>query len=312
MLVIMSNEKKEITEGELSAWKEVREKRKRERQKQRQEGKAGNEDAFAALAHTLDSDNNRDGDLDGVDKSLNDDHDDDVPFVPLAKRKRLEKEALIGGMAHRRRHIGMATVENENGGTIAIENGGEAVAKKNSDNGDSDQDNDDDNEDKNADPKKVESLLDSATALQEALTEEERAEKLRKEEESRIMKEASKVQTNALQAASELASGVQYTDPMPSTWTCPRYILDQGENAWEKIRKEWHMEVEGVDVPPPCKRFVDMKLAPPILEVLKRKGIKKPTPIQMQGLTVVRMDIAVSYSAVLINFSDCMICVYLS
>ena len=31
-----------------------------------------------------------------------------------------------------------------------------------------------------------------------------------------------------------------------------------------------------------------MKLASPILEVLKRKGIKKPTPIQMQGLTVVR------------------------
>jgi len=63
--------------------------------------------------------------------------------------------------------------------------------------------------------------------------------------------------------------------------------------VWEKIRKEWHMEVEGVDVPPPCKRFIDMKLAPPILEVLKRKGIKKPTPIQMQGLTVVRISCSV-------------------
>ena len=309
VLVIMSNEKKEITEGELSAWKETREKRKRDRQKQREKDEAGNEDAFAALAHTVDSESNHNGDLDGVDNPLNDDHEDDVPFVPLAKRKRLEKEALIGGMAHRRRHIGMADVETENGGTIDTKNGGDVMAKKN---GDSDQDNDDDNEDKNADPKKVESLLDSATALQEALTEEERAEKLRKEEEARIMKEASKVQTNALQAASELASGIQYTEPMPSTWTCPRYILDQGESAWEKIRKEWHMEVEGVDVPPPCKRFVDMKLAPPILEVLKRKGIKKPTPIQMQGLTVVRMDIAVSYSAVLINFSNCITCLYLS
>jgi ATP-dependent RNA helicase DDX41 len=29
-----------------------------------------------------------------------------------------------------------------------------------------------------------------------------------------------------------------------------------------------------------------MKFAPPILNVLNRKGIKKPTPIQMQGLPV--------------------------
>ena len=32
---------------------------------------------------------------------------------------------------------------------------------------------------------------------------------------------------------------------------------------------------------------INSRFAAPILEVLKRKGIKKPTPIQMQGLTVV-------------------------
>ncbi|OEU19458.1 P-loop containing nucleoside triphosphate hydrolase protein [Fragilariopsis cylindrus CCMP1102] len=160
--------------------------------------------------------------------------------------------------------------------------------KNNGDGGDeniNDQDNDDQDDD-NADSKKVESLLESATALHDALTEEERAEQQRKEEETRILKEASKVQTNALQAASELASGVQYTDSLPSTWSCPRYIIEQGEEQWSKTRDEWHMEVEGVDIPPPMKRFEDMRFAPPILEVLKRKGIKKPTPIQMQGLTV--------------------------
>jgi ATP-dependent RNA helicase DDX41 len=46
------------------------------------------------------------------------------------------------------------------------------------------------------------------------------------------------------------------------------------------------MEVEGDDIPPPCKRFQDMKLTQPILDVLSKKGIKKPTPIQMQGLPV--------------------------
>jgi ATP-dependent RNA helicase DDX41 len=62
--------------------------------------------------------------------------------------------------------------------------------------------------------------------------------------------------------------------------------LEQGEEVWNQIRKEWHMDVEGVDVPPPCKRFQDMKFPAPILSVLAKKGIKRPTPIQMQGLTV--------------------------
>jgi ATP-dependent RNA helicase DDX41 len=62
--------------------------------------------------------------------------------------------------------------------------------------------------------------------------------------------------------------------------------LDQGEEAWEKIRKEWHMEVEGNNIPPPCKRFVDMKLPAPILATLEAKSIKRPTPIQVQGLPV--------------------------
>jgi len=300
----MSNEEKQSTEDELLAWKIEREKRKRERQREQQQDEAGDGDDFAALARALSSDD-QNRYIDGVDESKENAKGDDLPFVPLAKRKRLEKEALIGRMAHRRRHIGMMGVETENGAKNNIENGNEAKGKKNTDNSDSDQDEDEDeDEDKNAGPKKIETLLDSVTALQESLTEAERAEKSRKEEESRIMKEASKVQTNALQAASELAKGIQYTDSMPSSWTCPRYILDQGKDAWEKIRKEWHMEVEGVDVPPPCKRFVDMKFAPPILEVLKRKGIKRPTPIQMQGLTVVRSDtdyIIVS-SSVLIQF----------
>jgi hypothetical protein len=268
----MTNEKKGATESELSAWKKVREKRKRDRQKQRQEDEAGDQDNFAALPRTLDGDNIHDGYVNGVGEPSNKAIDDDVPFVPLVKRKRLEKEALIGGMAHRRRHIGMANVEGVDQVTTDLEGEVEGVVKTYIDNDDKGQENDDNNQDEIADPRKVESLLDSATALQESLTEEERAEKQRKEEEARIMKEASKVQTNALQAASELAKGIQYVDSMPATWTCPRYILGQGEDAWEKVRKEWHMEVEGVDVPPPCKRFVDMKLAPPILEVLKRKG----------------------------------------
>jgi ATP-dependent RNA helicase DDX41 len=132
----------------------------------------------------------------------------------------------------------------------------------------------------------AQSLLESAAALQSTRTDAQRANLHRQEEEARILKEASKVQTNALQAASELAKGVVYTEPMPSTWTVPRYILKQGPEVWEQTRKEWHMEVEGSDVPPPMKRFKDMKFPKPLLDALEEKKIKRPTPIQMQGLPV--------------------------
>jgi hypothetical protein len=132
---------------------------------------------------------------------------------------------------------------------------------------------------------KVESLLEQAAVLQ-SLTAKEREDLQKKDEENRILREASKVQTNALQAATEVAAGTIYKDPMPSSWTVPRYILDQGPEEWQKVRNEWHMEVEGNHIPPAMKRFVDMKFPLPIIQYLNQKGIKKPTPIQMQGLPV--------------------------
>jgi ATP-dependent RNA helicase DDX41 len=77
-----------------------------------------------------------------------------------------------------------------------------------------------------------------------------------------------------------------YTKSMPSTWTVPKAILAQGEIAWQRIRDEWHMEVKGENVPPPLKRFVDCKFPSPVMDCLNSKGIKKPTPIQIQGLPV--------------------------
>jgi ATP-dependent RNA helicase DDX41 len=197
--------------------------------------------------------------------------EDSVEFVPFAKRRKQEQLALLeqDRYAHRRRvlqneapdeEVGMPTTKTIEGGNGENDEGGTE--------------------------QQVESLLESAAALQQSLTEEERASKQRKEEETRILKEANKVQANALQAASEVAKGVAYTDPLPSTWTCPRYILDQGPDVWNKIRKEWHMDVEGMNIPPPCKRFQDLKFPKPILDLLVKKGIKRPTPIQMQGLTV--------------------------
>jgi hypothetical protein len=258
---------------EVDAWKKRREERRRSRQ-QRQS-------------------NTGDDELDGVVTSIDhpingddDDNDDDgtgTSFVPLSKRIKLEREALIGRMAHRRKRL----VETDGDGGGDADHNGSGVAESSALDGDEDGQ----SKEPAADAKKVESLLESVSALHKTMTEAERSELQRREEEARILREASKVQTNALQAASELAKGVTYTETLPSTWTAPSYLLKQGPGAWEKVRSEWHIEVEGQDIPPPCKRFVDMKFPQPIMNVLNRKGIKKPTPIQMQGLTVVRPEV---------------------
>jgi ATP-dependent RNA helicase DDX41 len=130
------------------------------------------------------------------------------------------------------------------------------------------------------------SLLEQAEELHRNMSAQDREDLARKEEENRLLREASKVQTNALMAAKEVASGLVYKDPMPSTWTAPKFILKQGEKIWNKVRTEWHILAEGTDIPPPMKRFVDMKFPRPILQALETKGIQRPTPIQMQGLPV--------------------------
>jgi hypothetical protein len=133
------------------------------------------------------------------------------------------------------------------------------------------------------------SLLEQAARLKkqrEALSTTEQLALQRQQDEDRILKEASHVQTNALQAASELAEGTKYQSSLPTSWRCPQKILKDGEAEWEKIRKKWHILVEGDDCPPPIRNFADMAFPKPILDVLKQKNVKRPTPIQMQGLTV--------------------------
>ena len=246
------------------------------------------------------------------------DDDDNVMMIPLAKRRRLleEKKLLLESMMKddKRKQkvlqsLGVVDVAVNNNKSSSSSSSSAMAAVRFADDEtapggridrgeeggtdhhdhpptDDHQSNLDTTNNNNNVEQQQQSLLEKAAALQQSRTEKERKEDKRKEEEERILRESSKVQTNALMAASELASGVTYTNPMPSSWTVPRYILQQGEVLWTKIRKEWHMEVEGSNIPPPMKRFQDMKFPTPILKALAAKGIKKPTPIQMQGLPV--------------------------
>jgi ATP-dependent RNA helicase DDX41 len=89
---------------------------------------------------------------------------------------------------------------------------------------------------------------------------------------------------------------------LPS-WTPPRFLLDLPEDERNEIRKRYGIIAEGTavvlvmcllcgylageSVPPPVLRFEDLKFPRPILQALAKKGIKKPTPIQIQGLPAV-------------------------
>lgn len=122
-------------------------------------------------------------------------------------------------------------------------------------------------------------------ALEDALKSE--ADK-KAEEEAKIL--AAIAARRKLASDLELAQGVSYTEPLPTSWTAPRWIADRSEDKNEKIREKYHimaeMSVEGDRIPPPIPEFKNMKLPKPILDYLKEKKIKAPTPIQLQGIPV--------------------------
>ena len=94
-------------------------------------------------------------------------------------------------------------------------------------------------------------------------------------------------ENTALKGVSELARGVEYTEPIKTSWRPPKLIISMPEKRHQRIWKKLHIDVEGIDPPPPIKAFKDMKFPKPILEALRKKGIEKPSPIQIQGIPTV-------------------------
>mmetsp|Transcript_14242 Transcript_14242/g.21070 ORF Transcript_14242/g.21070 Transcript_14242/m.21070 type:complete len:611 (+) Transcript_14242:1-1833(+) len=107
-----------------------------------------------------------------------------------------------------------------------------------------------------------------------------------KDEESRVLAEASQVQTNALMSAFEVAQGTRYTESLKTSWRAPKYIRNMDPDAREKLREKWHILTDGEDIVAPIKSFREMKFPMPIIKALEDKGIKRPTPIQVQGIPV--------------------------
>ncbi|KAI5639336.1 DEAD/DEAH box helicase domain-containing protein [Phthorimaea operculella] len=83
------------------------------------------------------------------------------------------------------------------------------------------------------------------------------------------------------------SAGIQYEDPIKTSWRPPRCILEKGAERHARVRQQLRIDIEGDDVPPPIRTFQHMKLPKGILLGLEAKGIKRPTPIQAQGIPCV-------------------------
>ena len=98
--------------------------------------------------------------------------------------------------------------------------------------------------------------------LAEARQESELDKQLKEEE--KILK--SVAENTALKSAAEIAKGIEYVDPIKTSWKAPSRILAQGDIRHEKVRKKHNILIEGDHPPPPLTSFVDMKLNKGILK----------------------------------------------
>ncbi|XP_054286318.1 ATP-dependent RNA helicase abstrakt-like [Macrosteles quadrilineatus] len=130
------------------------------------------------------------------------------------------------------------------------------------------------------------SLLDQHTELKKmAEAKKESAMERQLKEEEKILE--SVAEKKALMGVAELAKGIQYEDPIQTSWRPPRCVLNLPPHRHDRVRHKLRILVEGEDVPPPCRSFKEMKFPRGIIAGLEARGITKPTPIQVQGIPTV-------------------------
>ena len=98
--------------------------------------------------------------------------------------------------------------------------------------------------------------------LAEARQESEMDKQLKEEE--KILR--SVAENTALRSAAELAKGIEYVDPIKTSWKPPSHILAKGDQRHHRIRKKHNILIEGDIPPPPLTTFLDMKFNKGILK----------------------------------------------
>mmetsp|Transcript_1654 Transcript_1654/g.5801 ORF Transcript_1654/g.5801 Transcript_1654/m.5801 type:complete len:633 (-) Transcript_1654:954-2852(-) len=125
------------------------------------------------------------------------------------------------------------------------------------------------------------SLLVAATQMRKEGGVETELDKQKREEEELLR---ATTQTKALMSAKEVAKGITYTESLKTGWRPPAHIRNMSAAECQAIRDKWHIICEGENLPPPIKSFKDMRFPPTIIEALAKKGIQRPTPIQIQAI----------------------------
>jgi hypothetical protein len=109
-------------------------------------------------------------------------------------------------------------------------------------------------EDAYAGPRPTISLLDQHNELKSKglKTAETEREKREKEEQSIL---ESVAESKALLSFKELAQGIQYENPITTSWSVPRCIVDLPQTRHDEVRDLTGITVEGDEVPPPIASF---------------------------------------------------------
>ncbi|KAG8927678.1 DEAD-box ATP-dependent RNA helicase 35 [Tulasnella sp. 419] len=192
-----------------------------------------------------------------------DDLEDYVPYVPVAQRK----QAQLAKLVHRQ------------GETKAQQALRERLEKEEAEDAEREE------ERRKEKARKERTLLEEAQEVHKRKAQED-AKKTEAEKVDEADQEILKAIASRKKLVSdlELAKGIQYTEPMKTSWRPPHYIRGRSEEENAKIRQKHHIIVDGENIPPPIPSFSDMKIPEPMLKYLKANRITEPTPIQLQGL----------------------------
>ncbi|MEQ2267129.1 DEAD (Asp-Glu-Ala-Asp) box polypeptide 41, partial [Xenotaenia resolanae] len=133
---------------------------------------------------------------------------------------------------------------------------GKAVDEEQKDSGEEQRD-----EEEGLGPRSNISLLDQHQHLKEkAEARKESAKEKQLKEEEKILE--SVAEGRALMSVKEMAKGIIYDDPIKTSWKAPRYILNMPDTRHERVRKKFHILVDGEGIPLPIKSFREMKFPP--------------------------------------------------
>ena len=120
----------------------------------------------------------------------------------------------------------------------------------------------------------------------ELRTDPEFEEQRRRADEAKFLETVMSQQKALLSAAERAQGAAAFTEPLRSGWRPVRRVRAQAAAAHDATRLKYHIACEGEELPPPCLSFMDMRRPRPILAALDARGIRRPTPIQVQGLPV--------------------------